>query len=106
MAKTNKAAKHTVTIKGIEYKLGSPEYSDENLAVIESLINMQDDETNFFDLFKQFTKDFRRMLTEAIEDGEGDKKVAEDAVKNLRMSFSPDGELMQAFQTLMQSIMS
>ena len=96
-----------VTIKDKEYELGGVAFSDANLEVFGKFSNLSDDDdSDMVALMKQFKADFLRMLKEAIEDGEGDVKKADEAIKNLRLSFNPESDLMRAFQALMQSLMA
>lgn len=102
--KINEVHTNTVTIKGVTYRLGGVNFSDENLAVFEKIATLTEDGGSMFTMIQDMSKDFRRMLKEAITDGESEEK-AEEAISNLKLNFSPESDLMRAFEAIIQSLM-
>lgn len=83
----------TVKIGGKEYALGDVPFTDENLDLFEAAMEGE--------VPKGFLKSIRRMLHDSLADANGEE-VAAEAMSKLKMSFRPDGELMLAFQGIVE----
>lgn len=78
-----------VKIGGEEYAVGDVPFTDENIDLLEAAIDGE--------VPKGFLKSIRRMLHDSLIDANGEE-VAAEAIAKVKMSFRPDGELMMAFQ--------
>lgn len=85
----------SVVIAGKEYPLGELAFSDENVALFESLMNE--------DMKSIPIAGFRRALHEALVSG-GGLEQADEAMASLKINFKKGSDLIKALEALGKSL--